>query len=737
VIAGTENKTAASKPPAQPVLDAPILPNPKPVEPPTSIPHLQTPSNHQIPVSQPPPRPTTPPLTQNVIVNSSPQSKDDFIMVNAGDDEPEYSPGGRPKVKRPAQIVTALSEIQNPPQPQRPFISPGADAPMVLEDYVMKGPPSPGANAPIIVEPPSATDIPQVFPPGPAAFQKPSPIKRHGSSQASTPPVKFEPPRPAYTPFKYNSDVETPKMPADKAYSSLRHDALDSGRFLVHKPSVPSLDMTIDRASTPVRRVQDEAFIGLIRQQSKAIRSKTPGPPSTGPIPQLRPGTPSKTPIPFQQPPPLPRGDDLTTTTSSLRALLPQSMPDCYGLSQHVKANSVKAALDGIPDSFGFIRDTMISWDRENQKVRRKQDDERGARQAESERHIDDLFNDNEIGYADIGELEADFKLAEAERKYQEDQQELESFTQRVYVPVTERIQKEIADLNAQYTIAVDLLDLESESASRMLNSKASKAEMGFVMSCLLSLANKLEIRYQKIAEANIEREQRRKRLEVNVLYASGNTAAVKSLEAEFLVAEKMQVLHEARGKDTRANKLMDTFDRATVRGLGDNQTYIDDMVFKIRDIKEIILKNTESVPESFYGTDGPRDTLALAQKAIDFVLADSQKLLTISNVADKLLNDADFAVSVAEAKVSSADAVTYNKLAGEKEKEDQKIVDDTNVRMASIAKGPEEASGLIREVIDRVGNDPLHTDRMKAALDAAKKRNAGKDGMTEGDVQK
>jgi hypothetical protein len=253
---------------------------------------------------------------------------------------------------------------------------------------------------------------------------------------------------------------------------------------------------------------------------------------------------------------------------------------------------------------------------------------------------------------------------------------------------------------------------------------------MAFVMNCLLSIFNKLELRHQKTAEANVERERRRKRLELTVLYTNGDTAGVRSLEAEFAVAEKMQVLHEARGKDTRTNRLMDSFDRATVRGLGDNQTYVDDLLVRIRELKEVLLKDLDKMSESTYDQDGPRDSLAVAQKAIDFVLADSQKLLTISNVADKLLNDADYAVSVAEAKVSNADASTYTKLASEKEKEDQKIAEDTNSRMASIAKAPEEASGLIREVVDRVGDDPLHKGRMKAALEAAKKRNAGKDGV-------
>ena len=691
-------------------------------------------------------RRATPPM-QVSTNDTSPNSKEGFVLVNARDDEPgyspggrptgfndtcddepEYSPGGRPLVKPLAHIDTAKAITTSPPKPQRPDISPGANAPMVLEDYIMSGPPSPGANAPMVVEPTSATELPRAATPNTAALNRAG-NGQDAVSRPSSTTVKFEPSRPAYTPFKYNANVEAPRLPPDQSYSSLRRDGADSGRLMVHDQSLPpSSNASPVRSLTPSQRVHDEAFIGLIRQQSKAVRKKTPDPLS-GPIAALRPGTPARTATPSVEPPPLPYSSDMLAVTAALRHLLPDAVPDSYGLSQHSKANSVKVAIDSFPDSFGFIHEIVVAWDLKNRVVRKKQDEERSARQQDSEQHIDGLFNDNEIGYADIGNLESEYKLDEAERKYREDQQELDSFTQGVYMPVTERLQKELAELNKQYTIAVDLLDLQSESASRMLKSSASKAEMAFVMNCVLSVSNKLEIRYQKIAEANVERERRRKRVESTVLYTNGDTTGVKSLEAEFAVAEKMQVLHEARGRDNRANKLMDTFDRATVRGLGDNQTYVDDLLVRIRELKELILKDPAEIPESVYEPEGPRDALLQSQKAIEFVLADSQKLLTISNVADKILNDADFAVSVAEAKVSNADSSTYEKLAEEKEKEDQKIVEDTNTRMASIANGPEEASVVIREVVDRVGSDPMHKDRIKVALEAAKRRNAGNQG--------
>ena len=721
-----------------------------PVAEPAETPKGKEPQSFHISETLPPPSLKT--ITPEG-ANVSPQSRDEpFVVVsaNGGDDEAEYSPGGRPRLNRHQdeaeyspggrprinrpQVVTTRPEqserktTKSAAPARNNQVSPSANAPMVLEDYAMAAPPSPGANAPMLVEPNSATDLPQVvtesYGPASASNQNQSSKKTTNKTTNSVPTIKFEPPRPAYLPFKYNPTTQAPTQPADQSYSTLRKDAADSGRLLVHEPVSAPESQSGSRASSPgPSRPQDEAFIGLIRSQSKAVRPKKTVTADLSTIPQLRPGTPRASTSIIE--PPVATSNGLITVTLGLKSMLPGSVPDSYGLSQHSKATTLKAKVDTFSDNFSFIHETVIAWDRKNREVRKTLDDERNARQADSEAHIDGLFNDNEIGYADIGDLEAEFKLAEADRKYQEDQQELESFTKDVYQPVTERLRKDLSELNAQYTIAVELLDLESESASRCLNSDSGKAEMGYMMNCLLSVSNKLELRHQKFAEAGVERERRRKRLELTVLYTNGDTSGVKKLEQEFAMAEKMQLLHEARARDTRANKLMDTFDRATVRGLGDNQTYIDDLLVRVRQLKEIVLKDPSNVPQNVYEPQGPRDTLSLAQKAVDFLLADSQKLLTISNVADKMLNDADYAVSVAEARVSNADQGTYEKLAQEKDKEDAKIVEDTNTRMYSIGKAPEEAITLIREVVDKVGDDAEHQDRIKKALEAAKQRNA------------
>lgn len=418
--------------------------------------------------------------------------------------------------------------------------------------------------------------------------------------------------------------------------------------------------------------------------------------------------------------------DPLKQAVTALRSLLPKDV--AMDTPQHPKLKDVKTKIDTVPDQFGFIHDVVVEWDRTNRQVREQQESERQARQEESEAHIDGLFNDNEIGYADIGELEAEFKLSEAERRYQENQEELESFTTQVFTPITERLQKEIKDLASGYTMAITLLGQESEPVSRCFKNHGDRAKMSEVMDSILLLFNKIEIRHRKTAEAHVERERRRKHLELTVLYTNGNTDAMKRLEKDFAEAEKAQVLHEAREKDSRANKLLDAFDRATVRGLGDNQMFVDDALLRLQELQKVVVSCDDASRSKLYEAGGPRDALKLAQSVVDVVKDDSRKILALSNEAEVLLNDSDYGVSVAEARIANADKATSGNLENEKAKEDAKLVQETNARIGSITKGPQEAIALIRDILDRIGDDPEHQERMKKALEAAKQRNASID---------
>ncbi|EXJ65311.1 hypothetical protein A1O7_01652 [Cladophialophora yegresii CBS 114405] len=694
----------------------------------------------------------------------SPGGRPLVTKVKGGDDDEAYSPGGRPLTTRAATTSSARPAVgtmiqehfrQTPPN----ALSPSNDAPMVIEDYITPEPTSPSINAPMIVavEPPIAQASPRL----------------NQRSQKPIAPIKFEPSRPVYTPFRYNAGVQeektkdSPLRPADQAYSSLRHSQAGTGRLLAQDAALLA---PVRPSSSSGRKEHEEAFIGLIRKQSMAVRQNTPGPAPAPPLPRsitpgavnnkataaakpepppfMRVGTPAA-PAPTSQQP----ADVVKGAVTALRSLLPSldDLPTPIDSSgTNPKLRIVRSKIDSVKDQFSFIHEAVVEWDRTNRLVRKEQEAERQQRQGESEAHIDALFNDNEIGYAGIGELEAEFKLSEAEKRYHEDQAELESFTSQVFVVVTERLQKEIAELMTAYTMAIDVLDRESVAVSGCFKAQNSgdkkPIRMTEIMSCVLTLFNKIEIRHQKLAEAHVERERRRKHLELTILYTNGDVQGVKRLEKEFAVAEKMAVLHEARAKDDRANKLMDTFDRATVRGLGDNQVFTDEVLCRLAELKKAVdaLPGSSSDERDVAtgATAAVRETLSLAHSTLDSVVTDSRRLLALSNEGDILLNEADYNLSVAEARVANADASVYAKLQDEKQKEDSKLVEEMNARTASVTKGPEEAIRLVRDIQATVtggggeagGGEGGHEERIKRALEAAKARNASISGSGMGD---
>jgi hypothetical protein len=638
------------------------------------------------------PRGVSPRLT----VSTSATNEDSYVVVER-DDDSDYSPGGRPRRPK-AALKRTVSQSPRQSSPKKAS-SPSDYAPILIEDL----PFSPG----ITVQAPRS-DLPSRPGTAPLAMRP----------RLADDAIKFEPPRPAYTPFRYaegpqrGSEPLVVSRPAYQAYSALRHQSVDSGRVMAQSTVSHAMPARRETLASPTgntaRREHEEAFLGLIREKSRAYRPRKEGRPVT---PFNRDTVPS--------PPPV---DRPTQAINAIREMVPKTMPDQRKPSP--KLAEAKAAMDKYPDVFSFIPETVAKWDRDNKVVRKKQEEERQLRQEDSEKHIDDLFNAHEIGYSDIGHLEAEFKLAEAKRNYDEDLQELESFADGVFKPVTERLKSDLLQLNAQYIRVVDLLEVESDSGLQYLKSedRASRAE---AMEIVLALYNKLQTRHVKMAEAHYERERRRKKLELSVLYTNGDTAAMKKLEQEFTKAERQQALHEAREKDSRANKLMDTFDRASVRGLGDNQQFVDDVNAKLQNLNKLIQEEPEVLPKLIV-TD-VQDLLRSIEDLLDYVANDSKSVLTVSNTADNMLNSADYDVSVAEAKVANATPESMKILEEEKNKEDERIKAEVDTRMGSVAKGPASALTLLKIVARKLSDDPQHQGRVQKALEAAKLRNASK----------
>jgi hypothetical protein len=248
-------------------------------------------------------------------------------------------------------------------------------------------------------------------------------------------------------------------------------------------------------------------------------------------------------------------------------------------------------------------------------------------------------------------------------------------------------------------------------------------------MEALLILYQKLMVRHQKAFEAVLERDRRLKKVEVAPWYALGAVDKVKRIERRFEDAEKKAILEFCRQRDERANLLMDVLDQNTLRGVGANQDYMESVMQAVRTI------STELVMGAVGEDDIVSTNEVLKAKTITTALArSSEQIVQTFHVADMLLNAADYEVSVANAKLSGADAAAFRRLRDAKAKEDHKLALDLEHRMGLIRsdtmRTQDEITKLLMLIQDRQGSnaaaaaiaeggmDPEREQRLRKALE-------------------
>ena len=403
-----------------------------------------------------------------------------------------------------------------------------------------------------------------------------------------------------------------------------------------------------------------------------------------------------------------------------LFAVLPHTRTNT---SDSNEIEDLRSAMDAIPDDFSFIHERVVAWDTESKNLRAQHDKDRHARQTESERHIDDLFNDNEIGYGDISELEAEFKRSEAARKADEDRLEYQTFVSGVFDTVWARLTYEINQLSPMYDECTNRVN-DTLVGGDMFEDTDDRLALAPIMDIQLALHQKLEIRHQKAFEAMLERDRRLKKTEVAPCYTDGNIAKVKQLEKRFENAERKAILEFCRRRVERANKLMDVLDHNTLRGVGANQDYMEAIMKAVRTMAMEKASNPGDEPEEL-------ETLvdeAMKARMITTALGtSSEQIVQTYHVADMLLNAADYEVSVASAKLVNSDVAIFKRLREEKGKEDEKLVHDLGHRLSMIredsrrthdeiakllallegqAPGPDAAESQARPAAEQAGDE-------------------------------
>ena len=619
-------------------------------------------------------------LNKDGQVPSGPSGDESYVMVEPPSDDVQYSPGGRPVVTRlpKTDVGTGVGSSQDARSSFEKDSSASSETP-----GSSRRADSPDSNGPI-----------------------------SGGFEGSGAPRK-----PAYTSLKFNdgrSEVKNylaNRKSVCRPYATLTQGSLESASAFRKEGDV-RLEGAASIITAPTSQYGSlsQATVGGLSDTNKETAPKGEGPT------ELR--------------------RFVKADFDPLLLALPES-----DAVVHVSARilELRNVMEAVPDDFGFIHESVVAWDAKTKRQREDNDRQRHARQAESEQKIDSLFDDHEIGYGDIAELEIEFKRSEAAKKADEDRFEYQTFVSDVFNLVWTRLNYELDQLIPHYDQYSKMMDHTLAGKDMFEGSKEGLA-LGPTMSSFLALHQKLEIRHQKAFEAVLERDRRLKKTEISPWYTLSNIAKVKQLEKQFEDAEKKAIIEYCLQRDARANHLMDVLDQNTLRGVGANQDYMEAIMKAVRRIASG--RAFASVP----GTNEP--TAGLEEvgkaKAITALLASSsEQIVQTFHVADMLLNSADYEVSVAKAKVATADMATLAKLKEERAKEDQKLMRDLEHRLALIREDTRRTNDEIVKLMLFLGVengcangvpaqaqaiDPKHEARIQKALEEAKIRNALKE---------
>ncbi|KAF2280713.1 uncharacterized protein EI97DRAFT_497490 [Westerdykella ornata] len=438
----------------------------------------------------------------------------------------------------------------------------------------------------------------------------------------------------------------------------------------------------------------------------------------------------------------------------ALDSLIPAQIS---ALPPHPRLVAIRAHLSSLDNSFPFITELSSKWEKEAAIVRKKNDDARLRRQEESEARTDQLFNDNEISYAEIGAMEDEFKEKEREGKAREDREEYASYVREVFEKGYEGLQAEIGGLmEAGWEIEELVRDGVSgvEAAFDRGGRKSTvEGEGGEAMplvdvkaalELLVQLHEAISLRHQRVHALVLDRDRRYKKTELQPLYAKGDIPKMKAMEKHFEAAERKAI---ARGKEEIARGMSEVLGvvERVVRGVVGREGELgEELLGCVRDVLEEEEEGQdEANGEGERTQEWKTQVLGRARDGLSALSASSQQLMTVFNGVEIATAKACLEAEIAAAKVDAAPSASdigaqikemEERLAGL----EKKMKEEFEERMEVLREREREGLALVGEVEGVVkeggkggvgiGNptegESERERRMKEALLEARRRN-------------
>jgi hypothetical protein len=484
-----------------------------------------------------------------------------------------------------------------------------------------------------------------------------------------------------------------------------------------YKAYVPPTSMSIDPA--PSRHRQTMSFSNTSAVASPSGRSNSKGHDEiffgahqpTAPTPTTRPSS-SEVDIPLPAPlnltPRRPASTAVPTKQDAnvvLKGLLPRQIQS--NLPNH-RIQDIMARLADIGSKPSAGEELTKTWEKSASLSRRKNDDARRKRQEENEAHNDDLFNSDEISYAEMNQLEQEFKRQEAELKAQEDKDEYKSYVEAVFDPAFTGLHGEIKALMDLYVETKYLLQSSVTGLKSMEG--VDEPSTKDCVELLKKIHEQIEERHERVVQLVAERDRRYKKTETQPLYAAGNISQMKSVEKHYENAEKQAMCKAKHERVERLGNFVRFVEEIIVDAVGIEQKEIDYVVAAIKDLED--------------GT-ADQDTLSHAQTTLKALRESSKALLSLFNALEVESNNADIDAEIAQATADSADPRRLQELEAEKVEAEKGLVEEFQRRVSVLDSDEAEVGELVQRKMGKSGGGDVDKDeRLRTALEEAKRRN-------------
>jgi hypothetical protein len=349
------------------------------------------------------------------------------------------------------------------------------------------------------------------------------------------------------------------------------------------------------------------------------------------------------------------------------------------------------------------------AWEKSASLTRRKNADARRKRAEESEAHNDDLFNSDELSYAELKDLEAELKERENKLKIQEDQEECKDYVETVFERVYHDLQGDIAALIDLYIKAETLLQTSVSGVKAFEGGDAPTTKV--CLELLLDIHEQTEKIHDAVVKSVAERDKRYKKSEVQALYLAGNLAKMRVIEKHFEHAEKQALQRAKNEKAKRLGDLVKIVEEAVVGAATIEQNERSRIVAAIRDLKE---------------GDTSTDILRRASETLDGLHESSKTLLTLFNRLEISLNTAEVEADIARARADGEPESKVQELQSEMKARETELNDEFTRRIGVLDQDRKEIEQPIKPRSGSVGtsDEKEKEKRLKAALEEAKRRN-------------